>query len=131
MNGAVPADLPLVLTADTLVFLVPYLAVAVLFGRVAAPAIAALFADQPPTVRAGLDALLGVAVVVAVVSVRVFEPLPRLGAGGVAVLAVVWGARLGTRPSGGVDDLTDGKARILGAVVGLLASAVYLFGTAG
>ena len=88
-------------TAEAALLLVPHVGVALLFGRVAAPAIAGLFADRPPTVRAGLDALLGVAVVAAVVSVPLYGPWPRLGIGVVAVLAVAWGARHGTRPSGG------------------------------
>ena len=116
------------LTVETVLLLVPHLAVALLFGRLAAPAIAGLFADRPPTVRAGLDALLGVAVVAATVSVRLYGPWLRLGVGLVAVLAVAWGAHLGTRPSGGPDDLTGGMARILGAGLGLLASTVLLLG---
>ena len=111
-------------------------AVGALAGRFVAPQIAVLFAERGAVVRAGLDAALGcaLALTATLITATLLPADPDGGAiaavtaGTVTALGVAWGSGRGVRPSGGPDDLAGGRARRLGAWLGVLAAAPLLFG---
>lgn len=118
-------------TGVVLLLIVVPLAVA--FGRFILPVVALSFASLSAVARAACDALLGLSATSLPMLILATElggaNLGILGALSVVfgvpiLLGVVWGARQGTRVSGGSDDLTDGKARVIGAMLGLIVAAM-------
>ena len=102
-------------------------AVGLLAGRFAAPQVAALWLGRGPVVRAGLDAALGCALGLTATlwgaSPTELGAVMGVVAGTLAALGVAWGSARGARASGGPDDLAGGRARRLGAWLGVLAAS--------
>ena len=102
-------------------------AAGLLAGRYVAPQIAELWLGRGPIARAGLDAALGCAF--GLTATLLGASPTELGAtmavvaGCLTALGVAWGSGRGARPSGGTDDLAGGRARRLGAWLGVLAAS--------
>lgn len=119
------------MTSDPIVWSAVVGGVGLLAGRFVAPQIAALFVSRPPVLRAGLDAALGCVLTFTMTLLATtpsgLSATTAIVAGSVTALGVVWGSARGAEPSGGPEDLAGGRARRLGAWLGVLAASPLVF----
>lgn len=125
------------MTADPVVWALAVGAVGALAGRFVAPQIAALWLARPPVQRAGLDAALGCALAFTMTLLATtpsgLSATMAVVAGSLTALGVAWGSGRGARPSetdGAAEpnDLAGGRARRLGAWLGVLAASPLVLG---